>query len=274
VDKLDALIDNMIIRLGLEEHSSKTSETLSGGNKRKLALGIALIGNPHVLLIDEASSGLDPVAKRKLWTLISDASKDRCTVLTTHSMEEAEALCTRAGIMSHGELLCLGSVQHLKSKYLSGYLLDIYLDSSIDVQDNTNMVGDLLKVLPGASILEQYGRFLRIDFPHVTDQGLSGAFRTLLQLKETNIIQSYSIKQSSLEQVFLKLTTNAHAPSTAGVADSCQENPAEIMESDVEHGNASMPPSPSKQQDTSDISLSSPSKQQDANDSSIDEAGH
>jgi ATP-binding cassette, subfamily A (ABC1), member 3 len=111
---LDSLVEELLQRLTLINHSNKESESLSGGNKRKLSLGIALVGNPRVLLIDEASSGLDPVAKRQMWNLISEVSKDRSVIVTTHSMEEAEALCTRAVIMAQGRFLCLGSVQHLK----------------------------------------------------------------------------------------------------------------------------------------------------------------
>ena len=135
---LDSQVNQLIDRLTLTPHADKTSESLSGGNKRKLSLGISLIGNPPVLLIDESSSGLvrhstssscyllcnpslaslfsakDPVAKRRMWELISEVSKNRSTIITTHSMEEAEALCTKAGIMARGQLLCLGSVQHLK----------------------------------------------------------------------------------------------------------------------------------------------------------------
>ena len=108
---IDKEVDRLLQRLSLADHADKPSLSLSGGNKRKLSLGIALIGDPKVLLIDESSSGMDPLAKRHIWSLINQVSKGKTVIATTHSMEEAEALCTRAGIMARGQLLCLGSVQ-------------------------------------------------------------------------------------------------------------------------------------------------------------------
>lgn len=116
--KIESEVERLMERLTLTSHADKVSEAYSGGNKRKLSLGIALIGEPKVLLIDESSSGLDPAAKRHMWNLISEVSRDRSVILTTHSMQEAEALCTRAGIMANGKLLCLGSVQNLKVSIL------------------------------------------------------------------------------------------------------------------------------------------------------------
>lgn len=83
-DKRATEVDSLLRRLTLLPHAEKTAESLSGGNKRKLSLGIALVGNPKVLLIDESSSGLDPVAKRTIWDLVADAAVDRSVILTTH----------------------------------------------------------------------------------------------------------------------------------------------------------------------------------------------
>ena len=100
------------------------AENLSGGNKRKLNCAIALIGSPQVILLDEPTTGVDPFAKRLVWRAISQlstVSQNSTVVLTTHSMEEAEALCPRIGIMVDGEFKCLGSAQHIKSKYAKAY---------------------------------------------------------------------------------------------------------------------------------------------------------
>jgi ATP-binding cassette, subfamily A (ABC1), member 3 len=103
---IDGRVEHLLEQLSLTPHADKPSQNLSGGNKRKLSLGIALIGDPQVLLIDESSSGMDPLSKRRMWNLIAKVSKNKTVVVTTHSMEEAEALCTRAGIMAKGRLLC------------------------------------------------------------------------------------------------------------------------------------------------------------------------
>ena len=80
------------------------------------------VGNPAVVFLDEPSSGMDPVARRAMWNLITDAvlERDMSVVLTTHSMEECEALCSRVGVMVAGSLVCLGSIQHIKSRFGSG----------------------------------------------------------------------------------------------------------------------------------------------------------
>lgn len=75
-----------------------------------------------MVFLDEPSSGMDPVARRAMWNLITDAvlNHDMSVVLTTHSMEECEALCSRVGVMVAGSLVCLGSIQHIKSRFGSG----------------------------------------------------------------------------------------------------------------------------------------------------------
>ncbi|KAL3669971.1 hypothetical protein V7S43_005343 [Phytophthora oleae] len=104
-------------QLNLTAFEDKLAGSLSGGNKRKLSVAIAMIGSPSILFLDEPSTGMDPVSRRFMWDVISEIStynKESTVVLTTHSMEECEALCTRVGIMVGGELKCLGSAQHLE----------------------------------------------------------------------------------------------------------------------------------------------------------------
>ena len=98
---IDEVVEHMLKRLMLVPHANKTCESLSGGNKRKLSLGIALIGEPSVLLIDESSSGLDPLAKRRMWNLISAVSNNKTVVLTTHSMEEAVSVANSHALDHH-----------------------------------------------------------------------------------------------------------------------------------------------------------------------------
>uniref|UniRef100_A0A7S3DQC5 ABC transporter domain-containing protein n=1 Tax=Entomoneis paludosa TaxID=265537 RepID=A0A7S3DQC5_9STRA len=207
-DTIDNVVGRIMERLLLIPHASKTCESLSGGNKRKLSLGIALIGGPTVLLIDESSSGLDPLAKRRMWNLISSVAKNKTVLLTTHSMEEAEALCTRAGIMAKGQLLCLGSVQHLKTKYLDGYTIDVFcLANSSDTQVEELVTEILTIALPGTSLSERHGRWCRFDLTNASEIGLGTTFKNLEDLKNNeSVLESYSISQCSLEQVFVQLS--------------------------------------------------------------------
>ena len=82
---------------------------LSGGQKRKLQLAIALLGDSKIVLLDEPTSGMDPMARRETWEIIKQSKEGRIIILTTHYMDEAEILGDRIGIMAHGRLVCEGS---------------------------------------------------------------------------------------------------------------------------------------------------------------------
>ncbi|OQR91613.1 ATP-binding Cassette (ABC) Superfamily [Achlya hypogyna] len=128
--RVPEVVDEKLTQLSLVPYATKLAKTLSGGNKRKLSVAIALIGAPPLLFLDEPTTGMDPVSRRYLWNVIanlSTRSKEATIFLTTHSMEECEALCNRVGIMVGGRLRCLGSIQHLKSRFGEGLLLHIKL---------------------------------------------------------------------------------------------------------------------------------------------------
>lgn len=118
-DLADVVMDKLL-EFDLLKQSNKPSFALSGGNKRKLSVAIAMIGDPPVVFLDEPSTGMDPIAKRFMWEVISRLSTRQgktAVILTTHSMNEAQALCTRIGIMVGGRLRCIGSSQHLKTRF-------------------------------------------------------------------------------------------------------------------------------------------------------------
>jgi ATP-binding cassette subfamily A (ABC1) protein 1 len=128
VAKQAQVVQKIMKEMDLLDFANKAAGSLSGGNKRKLSVAIAMIGGPSIVFLDEPSTGMDPVARRFMWDVISNMStkEGRCSViLTTHSMEEAEALCSRIGIMVNGRLRCLGSGQHLKVRYGGGFEVDV-----------------------------------------------------------------------------------------------------------------------------------------------------
>lgn len=122
-------IEKAIEDLSLTEHRTKPSGTLSGGNKRKLSVAMAILGNPPIILLDEPSAGMDPEARRFMWRVVAAISQERkksAVILTTHSMEEAEALSTKMGIMVTGGVFkCFGSAQHIKNKFGTGYEIEV-----------------------------------------------------------------------------------------------------------------------------------------------------
>ena len=99
-------IDQLIKDLNLESRKNYMSKDLSGGYKRKLSLGIALVGGSKIVFLDEPSSGMDVTARREMWDMLKKYKQDRIIILTTHYMEEADNLGDRIGIMSHGQMLC------------------------------------------------------------------------------------------------------------------------------------------------------------------------
>lgn len=128
-DKRVALVEKEIREMNLLEHKNKPAGTLSGGNKRKLSVAMAVLGNPPIILLDEPSAGMDPEARRFMWTVVAKISQQRkqsAVILTTHSMEEAEALSTKMAIMVKGGIFrCFGSSQHIKNKYGTGYEIEV-----------------------------------------------------------------------------------------------------------------------------------------------------
>jgi len=197
-DTIPGVVQKMLNTLGLSRFADKQCGSYSGGNKRKLSLAMALIGNPSVVFLDEPSTGMDPVSRRFMWSVIESISDGRSVILTTHSMEECEALCSRIGIMAAGALQCLGSIQHLKSRFGSGYLMEInaHESRSADVQ------AFVRRLYPQSRMEQAHGGRLKVRLPQ---QGitLSSVFSTMETNKKTLAITDYSISQCSLEQIFI-----------------------------------------------------------------------
>ncbi|KAL4429304.1 hypothetical protein ABPG74_002290 [Tetrahymena malaccensis] len=127
-DLIPQLVEQKLDEMNLRKFENVCAGTYSGGNKRKLSVAIAMLGNPPIVFLDEPSTGMDPGNRRFMWDVISRISTERkrsSIILTTHSMEEAEALSTKVGIMVAGNFQCMGSVQHLKNKFGNGYEIDI-----------------------------------------------------------------------------------------------------------------------------------------------------
>lgn len=110
---------------------------LSGGNQRKLMTAIAMFSSPELIMLDESSAGVDPFSRRRLWKTIRNQGQNSALVVTTHSMEEAEALGTKMAIQVEGRFKCFGTAQQIKQRYGQGFTaifkLDIkQLDQRID----------------------------------------------------------------------------------------------------------------------------------------------
>jgi len=128
VKDLKVKIKNLLEMMGLWERKDTLVSKLSGGMQRRLLLARALLSDPKVLFLDEPSIGLDPQIRRHLWEIIKKAKAEGKTIfLTTHYIEEAEALCDRVGILSKGKLIALGAPSELK-RSIGNFTVEYYMD--------------------------------------------------------------------------------------------------------------------------------------------------
>ncbi|CAF1308472.1 unnamed protein product [Rotaria magnacalcarata] len=178
---------------------------LSGGTKRRLHAALALIGPPLVVILDEPTTGVDPFARQQMQEIFLNAVKEKLTIiLTSHSMDECERVCDRLGIMYDGQLACLGTIQHLKSKFGHGYTIEIKVRSTHDDVNTASIhnVQSLLLSRTQWSVETQEITFLTGTFQ--IQQGTpADLFELLEQNKENLNIETYTISQTTLEQIFL-----------------------------------------------------------------------
>ncbi|NWY44969.1 ABCA1 protein, partial [Sylvia atricapilla] len=186
-----------ITALGLGPHADRPAGKYSGGNKRKLSTAIALLGCPPVVFLDEPTTGMDPQARRFLWERILGVIRDgRSVVLTSHSMEECEALCTRMAIMVNGRFRCLGSVQHLKNRFGDGYTVVVRAGGPGPAAVQTL----LQQHFPGIVLREQHGGLLQYHLP-ASVTSLATVFSLLAANRGPCHIEDYSVSQTTLDQV-------------------------------------------------------------------------
>ncbi|XP_035578111.1 LOW QUALITY PROTEIN: ATP-binding cassette sub-family A member 3-like [Zalophus californianus] len=133
--QIQLYVNRWLSSVQLEPHADKLIRTYSGGTKRRLSTAIALMGKTSVILLDEPSTGMDPVARHLLWDAVTRTRESgKAIIITSHRMEGCDAFCTRLAIMVQGKFLCLGSPQHLKNKFGNIYILKVKV--KIDAQED------------------------------------------------------------------------------------------------------------------------------------------
>jgi ABC-type multidrug transport system ATPase subunit len=209
-EKVDELVESSIKAMALSEFGDENCGTYSGGNKRKLSTAIAIVGAPDIIFLDEPTSGMDPKSRRYLWNVLLAIRKSgKIIVLTSHSMEECEALCSKVCIMKEGQLQCLGTPQHLKTKYGSGWAVSARLaNTGGGIPPDTTAIKAALSAAFPDAVLEK-DVFGEVGYTVEKGTPLSTIFSTLESVKVSLNIEDYSVTQTSLEQVFLKFAAAA-----------------------------------------------------------------
>nr|AIN44098.1 ATP-binding cassette sub-family A member 1 [Laodelphax striatellus] len=207
--QLQSVVDASLMKLGLGHYSDRCAGTLSGGNKRKLSTAIAILGNPPVIFLDEPTSGMDPRARRFLWSCVRRLTREagRSMVLTSHSMEECQALCTRLTVMVNGHFKCLGSSQHLKNKFGGGYSLSLHCADSSSGDRVTDVKNYISSKLPDATLQEHHHTRLRYQLLSKQPSLLANVFQVMEEARATALILDYSRSQTTLEDVFLQFAS-------------------------------------------------------------------
>lgn len=211
--QVKALVKDVVSAIGLTKDVDKETKACSGGTLRKLCVAIAMLPGAAVTILDEPSTGMDVVSRRALWDFIQKGrlSPGKTFVLTTHSMEEAENVCTTIGIVSHGSLQCIGSPQRLKDKYSEGYIITLGVGPHTSVKDLERiLLSNSGQGNPNFSSSSEDSK-LRVGYANdicrmyeiKNVSSLSRLFADLEAATHNYGLRSYTVSQTSLETVFL-----------------------------------------------------------------------
>ncbi|KAG3259460.1 ATP-binding cassette sub-family A member 3-like [Ictidomys tridecemlineatus] len=200
---INSYVNDILKLLNLQPHANKRTQTLSGGNKRRLSTAVAIMGRPFVVFLDEPSTGMDPVARRLLWNIVTKTRESgKVIILTSHSMEECEALCTRLAIMVQGKFRCLGSPQHLKNKFGDVYTMFVKFKTGTDQNIIEYFKIFIANTFPGSALKQETQGVLNFYIPS-KENSWGKVFGILEKAKEQFDLEDYSVSQITLEQVFL-----------------------------------------------------------------------
>jgi ATP-binding cassette, subfamily A (ABC1), member 5 len=218
------LIDQEVMKtlkdIDLLDTANSRAKNLSGGQKRKLSIGIAIIGDPKIIILDEPSAGVDPYSRRHLWSILQTRKHGKVILLTTHFMDEADILADRKAVISRGKLRCCGSSLFLKNKFGIGYHLTLVLDTNAREAFITKLVN---KHVPKAVKARRHGRELSYILPHDAVDFFAPLFEDIereIATKTSRLgICSYGVSMTTLEEVFLHLETEEGAETETSNTD-------------------------------------------------------
>ena len=192
--------------LGIEQIANTSFKNLSGGQKQRVSIALALVGNPKVAILDELTTGLDPEARREIWSLI-ERMRDRgvTVILVTHFMDEAERLCDRLALINHGTVAALDTPEAIAAR-AGGSRVRFVPSQPVDEQT--------LRAIPGVNEIERKEKYVT-----VTGTGdLAGALMNALAAIGVRVSE-VEARTGNLEDAFIKLTKNDASSFGKGVQE-------------------------------------------------------
>ncbi|XP_040437994.1 ABC-type organic anion transporter ABCA8-like isoform X5 [Falco naumanni] len=199
--EVDQEVQNILELLDISNIQDTQAEKLSGGQKRKLSIGIAMLGNPQVLFLDEPTAGLDPLSRHQVWSLLREYRAGRVILFSTQFMDEADILADRKAFISHGRLKCVGSSLFLKRKWGICYHLRIHVSESCDLESVTSLVK---RYIPNVIFSGHSQYELRYKLPLENVNKFPDLFSGLDSCSDQGIV-NYGVSMTTLEDVFLRL---------------------------------------------------------------------
>lgn len=191
-------VTDLLELLSLQESRTILVKNLSGGQQQRLSVAMAFVNDPEIAFLDEPTTGLDPQARRGLWSVIeSMRSRGKTIFLTTHYMEEAERLCDRVAIIDHGKIIALDTPQNLIRKYFEEKAIQFEMEHPPSTDDLQNLEGVNTVATEGADVI-------------IYSKSIPVTMSALLQFAEkqnfTDQLKDLHVREATLEDVFLKLT--------------------------------------------------------------------
>ncbi|KDD76906.1 hypothetical protein H632_c71p3, partial [Helicosporidium sp. ATCC 50920] len=199
--ELSAAVDRALQSVNLFHNGvgDKRVKTYSGGMKRRLSVAISLMGSPRVVYMDEPSTGLDPASRQNLWDVVKRSKPGRGIILTTHSMEEAAALCDRLGIFVDGGLVCIGNPRELTARHGGYYVFSITVPPHELDRADALVAG----FAPGARLTYSVGGTRKYELP-AGEVTLADVFGTMSRAHAELNILDWAVANATLEEVFIK----------------------------------------------------------------------
>eukprot|EP00927_Polykrikos_kofoidii_P026284 TRINITY_DN23437_c0_g1_i1.p1 TRINITY_DN23437_c0_g1~~TRINITY_DN23437_c0_g1_i1.p1 ORF type:complete len:1655 (-),score=237.58 TRINITY_DN23437_c0_g1_i1:19-4842(-) len=227
--------DDLLLAVALADKIDARSAALSGGMKRKLSCALAFLAEPYLVILDEPSSGMDPFARRGMWDTLKRWRVGHVLCLTTHYMDEADALGDRIAIMSDGELACSGVSTFLKNKFGLGYVISFA--KCDDSSANDQKIVDVVRSVVGrsAEVMHSVGKELLVQVSFAAAEHFEDLFQRIDADRASLAIESYGTNITNLEEVFLKVAKMRHSSSLDGPVSENQAShadPSEIAEDD------------------------------------------